>query len=74
MLVHITLTLTEEEAQSRGEAAVAALRGAGVDNIDVRYLKRYSLVAGQVDPAAMEAVKALSFVKAVEADGTVTAF
>ncbi|PTA66385.1 hypothetical protein [Deinococcus arcticus] len=73
MLVHITLDLTEEATEARADAVLEALHGAGMRDIDARFLKRYALVSGQLEASQIEAVEALDVVKAVEPDGTVTA-
>lgn len=73
MLVHIILALKEEDIDIQAAPVLKALREAGVRDIDTKFLKSYSLVAGDVDPADIETVKALPHVLDVEPDGHVSA-
>ncbi|GGS05524.1 hypothetical protein [Deinococcus sedimenti] len=73
MLVHITVNLNEAEDKAAGEAVLELLHRAGVRDIDSKFLHRYGLVSGDVDPDQIEAIEALAVVQAVEPDGSVSA-
>lgn len=73
MLVHITLNLKEDEVDAKGDAVLASLQEAGVRDIDTKFLKRYSLLSGQVARRHLRKVEALPDVAAVEPDGEVVA-
>lgn len=73
MLVHITLNLTEDEVDAKGETVLEELHRVGVREVDTKFLRRYSLLTGHIDQANVHAVENLPMVAAVEPDGEVIA-